>query len=124
VSVDPNGRDLVLTRNQSSNPVLVRVPVSGGKEENVLIESGHFIAPVATGARAIDHGGKILIAISPSDSWFYRVVILDPASGHVTPIKINYAGDTLCANWAADGRILSVGLPLKSHVWQFRPAAK
>jgi hypothetical protein len=66
----------------------------------------------------------MLVNVSPADSWFYRVAVLDLAAGHITPIPIIYSGDTLTANWTADGQVLSVGLPLTSHIWRFRSSAQ
>lgn len=124
VSVNPNGRNLVIIQNVFSNPVLTRVFLDGSKGEDIHLRSGQWIAPVPTGARAINREGKMLITVSPPDSWFYRVAVLDLETGEITPIKVSYAGDTLSCNWTADGRVISVGLPLKSHVWRFRPASK
>ena len=124
VTVNPNGRELVLTKGQTANPLLVRVPATGGKAEEIRVESGLSLAPVATGARAMRKDGKILISVSPTDSWFYRVAVLDPTTGRVAPVNVTYTGDTISANWAADGRVISVGLPLKGHVWRFRRAAE
>jgi hypothetical protein len=42
----------------------------------------------------------------------------------ITPIPVTYSGDTLSGNWTADGQVLSVGLPLKSHIWRFRRSAR
>jgi hypothetical protein len=122
VTVDPNGRELILTQSQGSNPVLVKVPAAGGKPEELLLESGRWIAPVPTGARALTRDGKMLVSVSPADSWFYRVGVLNVATGRFTPVKVTYTGDTLSGNWTADGRVVSVGLPLKSHMWRFRRA--
>jgi len=124
VSVNPTGQDLVITRGVTSNPLLIRFSIQSGKSEDVHLENGRSLAPVPTGARAINRQGKMLITISPSDSWFYRVAVLDLPTGHITPIEVNYAGDTLSSNWTADGRVISVGLPLRSHIWRFRPADK
>ncbi len=77
------------------------------------------LAPVPIGQSAVAKNGKILIPVSPRDSWFYRLAILDPASGRVTGIPITYTGDTINGDWAGDGRILAVGLPLKGHIWRF-----
>jgi hypothetical protein len=120
VTVNPDGRELVLTVQQCSNPVLVRAPATGGKAEEIRMEKGVSLAPVATGAHAMNKDGKILITVSPTDSWFYRVAMLDPATGQITPIKVAYSGDTISANWTADGRVMAVGLPLRGHVWRFR----
>lgn len=124
VSVTPDGRELILTLGLTSNPTLTRVPASGGKVAKVPVEAGQFIAPVPVGSGAISKDGKMLISISPSDSWFYRVVVLDLATGRITPIRVAYAGDTISAGWTADGQVMSVGLLLKSHLWRFRSAAK
>ena len=124
VTVDPNGRELILTQNEASSPTLVKVPVVGGTVEKVHLENGQWMAPVPSGARAPTRDRKMLISVSPLDSWFYRVVVLDLATGHIAPIKVTYPGDTLSGNWTADGRVISVGLSLKSHVWRFRPAAR
>ena len=123
VTVDPNGREFIVTQDLLSVPHLVRVPLGDGKPEEFPLPEGQLIAPVPTGARALNRDGKMLITISPVDSWFFRVAVLDLATGHVTPIDVNYIGDTISGNWTADGRITSVGLPLKSHIWRFKRAS-
>jgi hypothetical protein len=40
VTVDPNGRELILTQSQGSNPVLVKVSVAGGKREMLHVQNG------------------------------------------------------------------------------------
>lgn len=124
VSADPNGKDLVTTKNVFSNPILSRVVIDGGKIEEVHLAKGQEMAPVPTGARSINRQGKMLVNTSPSNSWFYRVAVLDLGTGQITPIKVSFAGDTLSGNWTSDGRVISVGLPLKSRVWRFQPASK
>jgi eukaryotic-like serine/threonine-protein kinase len=123
VSADPNGKFLVIMQNVQSKPVLIRVSTGTGKTEQIHLEAGRSLASVPAGARAINRQGKMLITISPPDSWFYRVAVLDLGTGKVTPVKVDYAGDTLSGNWTADGRVISVGLPLRSHIWRFRPAS-
>jgi Tol biopolymer transport system component len=124
VTVSPDGRTLVLTRNQESNPTFVSVDSDGSNAKMIHIENSQSIAPVSVGARSLNRDGKMLINVSPRDSWFYRLVVLDLATGHVTPMKVTYSGDTISGNWTADGHVLSVGLPLRSHIWRFRRSAK
>jgi Tol biopolymer transport system component len=119
VAVDPNGRDLVIKLDEGSGGRLFRVPVSGGTRQEILLSGDWSLAPVALGRSAIAKDGKILIPISPQDSWFFRLAILDPASGRVTRIPVTYTGDTINGDWFSDGRVLAVGLPLKSHIWRF-----
>lgn len=120
VSADPNGRDLIVTLNERSGARLVRVPVSKGTPQEIPVEKSLLLAPVALGSHAVAKDGKILIPISPPDSWFYRLVILDPATGHAMKVPVSYTGDTIVGNWTSDGRITAIGLPLRSHVWRFR----
>ena len=124
VSVTPDGRELILTLGVTSNPTLTSVPTAGGKAEKVPVEAGQLIAPVPVASGAISKEGKMLISVSPSDSWFYRVAVLDLGTGRITPIRVAYAGDTISASWTADGHVMSVGLLLRSHLWRFRSAAK
>ena len=95
VGVDPNGRDLVLTKNVITNPSLTRVLLDGTKTQDAHLDKNQSMAPVPTGAHAINRQGKMLNTVSPSDSWFYRVAVLDLGTGQINPIKVTYPGDTL-----------------------------
>jgi hypothetical protein len=102
----------------------VSVSPDGGGRKEIHLDNSQSLAPVSVGSRALNPDGKMLINISPSDSWFYRVAVLDLATGRITPIPVTYPGDTMSANWTTDGRVLSVGLPLRSHIWRFRRSAR
>lgn len=121
VAVFPDGEHLLVTRNQWASPTVVKVSLDG-REQPFQLDPAWSIAPVPLGTAAVDAKGRVLIAISPPNSWFFRTSVVDPATGRVTPINLPYAGDTLTANWTGDGHILSVGLPLRSHLWRFRAA--
>jgi dipeptidyl aminopeptidase/acylaminoacyl peptidase len=119
-----DGRILILTEDQESRPSFVSVSADGGGTKEIHLDSSQSLAPVSVGSRALNPDGKMLINISPSDSWFYRVAVLDLATGRIKSIPVTYPGDTMSANWTTDGRVLSVGLPLRSHIWRFRMVAK
>ena len=120
VTVSSDGRTLILTQNVRSNPRFMSVPSEGGGEKEIHLESGQSLAPVPIGSRALSRDGRLLINLSPPNSWFYRVAVLNLATGHITPTPVTYQGDTMSGNWTADGQVLAVGLPLKSHIWRFR----
>ncbi len=120
VTVSPDGRTLILTQSVRSNPRFMSVPPEGGSEKEIHLESGQSLAPVPIGSRALSQDGRLLINVSPPNSWFYRVAVLNLATGHITPIPVTYQGDTVSGNWTADGQVVAVGLPLKSHIWRFR----
>jgi len=120
VAVDPNGRDLVIKQDETSGGVLFRASASGGQSQEISLPSDWSLAPMPIGQSAIAKDGKILIPVSPKDSWFYRLAILDPVRGQASVIPVIYSGDTVNGGWASDGRVLAAGLPLKSHVWRFK----
>ena len=119
MTANPNGQELIVMGEQTSSPFLTRVATAGGEAKKIQIESGFSLSPVPLGSRGMSQDGKLLVTISPTDSWFYRVAVLDPATGRITPVKVTYPGDTISANWGEDGRILAVGLPLKGRIWRF-----
>jgi eukaryotic-like serine/threonine-protein kinase len=124
VAVSPDGKTLILTQNQESNPTFVSISLAGGNSKEIHVDGGQSIAPVSAGSRALSRDGRMLVNVSPADSWFYRVAVLDIATGNITSIPVTYSGDTLTANWTADGQVLSVGLPLRSQIWRFRPSTQ
>ena len=129
VTVSPDGKTLVVTQNQTSNPSFVDVSLAGlglgaSSTRPIHINGGYSVAPVSIGSRALSRDGKLLINVSPPDSWFYRIAVLDLATSRVMPVPVTYAGDTMTGNWTPDGQVLSVGLPLSSHIWRFRGSSR
>lgn len=115
----------MVTQNQASSPTFVDVSLAASglgaaSPRPIHINAGYSMAPVSIGSRALSRDGKLLINVSPPDSWFYRIAVLDLATGHVMPVPVTYAGDAMTGNWTPDGQVLSVGLPLSSHTWRFR----
>ena len=47
--------------------------------------------------------------------------LLDPATGTVTRIPVQFQGDIDLCGWSSDGRVLCMGLPFEAHLWRFRP---
>jgi DNA-binding winged helix-turn-helix (wHTH) protein/Tol biopolymer transport system component len=120
VAADPNGRDLIVILFEQERVRLERVPLSGGPvkpipvRNNVLIQN--YLAP-----GALNKDGKLLVGVTPRDSWYYGPGILDLASGKLTPIPLDYKGDVYAHGWTSDGHILAAGAPFISHIWRFRP---
>lgn len=124
IAVDPNGRDLVVKLDGGSGDRLFRVSTSGGSLQEIRVPPDYSLAPVSIGQSAVAKNGDILIPVSPADSWFYRLALLDPNRGRASIVRVTYEGDTIAGNWASDGRILAAGLPLKSQIWRFATVAK
>jgi eukaryotic-like serine/threonine-protein kinase len=121
VAPDPNGRDLVVTVIEGSAAHLYRKSLAGGELQGIQLQGNPRLAPVPIGNRAIGRDGRILVTITTPDFWFFEAAVVDPRSGRFTRIPLSYTGDAIGSNWASDGRILSAGFPLDSHIWRFRP---
>jgi len=121
VAVDPNGRDLIVNLIGNTGMRLVRVPIPGGPEQDIHVQGDLPIDPVPLGGNGVHKDGRILVGVQPRDSWFFSLTILDPATGKLTRVPLNYIGDLWLSAWGGDGRILAMGEPMRAHVWRFRP---
>jgi len=120
VAVDPRGRDLLITLSETAGIRLIRMPISGGSEQVVPLPGDLRMAPVALSGNAIGRDGRIAVRVAPIDSWFWPVVIFDPATGRVQRIPGDQA-DMLSPVWANDGRLVTVAQSAQGSLWRFRP---
>jgi hypothetical protein len=109
--------------NEKEGIRLSRVPVSGGTAQPIPFQSALLLTPVAIGPTAIAKDGRVVLSVTTPDSWFYGEGVLDPRSGKLDRIPMNFTGDLLAPGWLDDGRVLTSGWPLKATLWRFRPAA-
>ena len=73
--------------------------------------------PLVVPARS---GGRLLLCVSSGESWYWKVAVLDPATGTVKVLPVRYDGDLYGLRWAADGSITATGSPLRTELWRFR----
>jgi eukaryotic-like serine/threonine-protein kinase len=121
VAVDPNGRYLIVNLNEQEHVRLERVPFGGSPAQIIQVRSDLPISPIALGSNAINKDGRLLVSVAPSDSWFFRLAILDLTTGKLTRVPLNYLGDIMTPGWASDGSILASAYPMRAHIWRFRP---
>lgn len=119
MAVDPNGRTLVIKLDGATGGRLFRVSTAGGPVEEIPVPREWSLAPVSIGQSAVAKDGRILIPVSPADSWFYRLAQVDAHGGQGSVIPVSYSGDTIAGGWTSDGRIVAAGLPLKGQIWHF-----
>lgn len=68
--------------------------------------------------------GRLAVLVNAPDSYFNIPAVLDPASGKLEPIRLDYAGDLFNPSWTSDGKLLATDVPWQSALWRFRPTAK
>jgi hypothetical protein len=122
VAVHPATGELLVQRFETAGVRLYQVPRPGGPRKEVKVRPGPLrLAPSPIGARALDKEGRVLVASTSKDSWFWRPAVLDPAAGTLEPIRVDFEGDIYLANWARDGKVLGVGYTYKSELWRLTP---
>ena len=124
VAADPNGKDLIVQLNEKEGVRLFRVPVSGGAAQPIPIYSPLPLGDTLLSPNAVGRDGRVLLSLNTPDSWFFKAGILDPRSGKLAEIPLNFSGDLIAPGWLNDGRILSSGWPLRSTLWCFHPEEK
>ena len=124
VTPDPNGRDLIIKLNEPAAARLIRVPVEGGKEVTIPTHSeGYRLlgASIPVSATAAARDGRILVTLTSTDSWFLQSGVLNPASGDLTRIPLDFTGDVSSSGWSRDGQVLALSEILRANIWSFQP---
>lgn len=73
---------------------------------------------------SIDANGRLLVSLSPVDSWFNPIGILDTVTGRITRVPGDPLSDHHSAVWTPDGKIISTQAGLRATIWKFRMEGK
>jgi hypothetical protein len=120
IAVDPHGKDLIVSLSDKAGTHLVWISLSGSPGHDVRVQKDLPISPQPLGGNSVRRDGKLLVEVAPKDSWFYSLAMLDPTTGALTTIPVNYTGDIMGSGWASDGRVLAIGFRMRAHIWRFR----
>ncbi|MGH9441556.1 MAG: protein kinase domain-containing protein [Thermoanaerobaculia bacterium] len=123
VAADPSGSTLVVQLNDKTGVHLVRWPLSGGAEVPIAFPPDVRLSTSPIAGNAVGRDGRIVVSILARDGVFSGPAILDPASGTLAKVPVQYEGDILPSSWASDGSLLGMGVGLKSDLWRFRRIA-
>lgn len=89
--------------------------------QSLQVRSDLPISPIPLGPNSLDKNGRLLVSVAPKDSWFFRLAILNLATGKLAQVPLNYTGDIMTPGWARDGRVLTTADPIRARIWRFRP---
>lgn len=121
--LDPHGRYLIVALSEGSGVRLVRVPLDGAPEREIVFESE--LRPAAhntLASNAIGRDGRVLVRATRRDSWYWPTAILDPATGRLEQLWPHVQAD-FYSGWTDDGRAVSIAMTTSSNLWRFTPAA-
>jgi eukaryotic-like serine/threonine-protein kinase len=76
VVADPAGRELVVVRKDSSRILLFRMPVNGGPEQAVPLDSAARVYYMVVSPGTMRGDGRMLLSLNILDSWFNPLALL------------------------------------------------
>src|SRR5713226_5200376 len=119
VTADPSGRGLVISRTETSRIRIFRVPLDVQSEQEIQMENSLTMIPHVLSPNALNSDGRLLVPLSPRDSWFNHPVIVDTASGRVTRIPSDNLSDYQSMAWLPDGQVLALQIGVRAKIWKF-----
>ena len=125
--VDLAGHSLIVVRGESSHIRMFHVPLDGTPEREIPLD--HSLPLYGThggffSSGSLDAKGRLLVALSPLDSWFNALGILDTDTGHIVRVPADSSSDHHSGVWTPDGRILFTQVPARATIWKFQPLDK
>jgi len=121
VTMNPSGRQLVISVSESSKFRLFRMPIEGGSEQEIVTDGSIPLMGFSLSPNALNADGRLLQPLSPLDSWFNPPSLLDTATGRITRIASDDVSDYHSMAWLPDGRIMALHIGLRSTLWKFQP---
>ena len=115
---------LIVSVNEASGVKLYRLPLSGAAEESVLFVGALRLAPIPLSGGAVGPDGRIAVTITPADSWFRGIGILDPITATLERVNVSFDGDVQSPAWGRDGSLLAMGVSMRASLWRFQGQGK
>jgi WD40 repeat protein len=120
VIADPSGRNLVISRVETSKMRLFRVALDGKPEQEIPVDDSVPLFPQALSPNALRSDGRLLSPLAPRDSWFNPPGIIDTANGHITRIPSDNTSDHNSMAWLPDGQVMVLQIGLRATIWKFK----
>ena len=120
-AVDRSG-GLIVVRGAASRLRLFQVPLDGGPEREIPLDRSVPIYATHAGffsSESIDAKGRLLLSLSPLDSWFNTLGILDTNNGSIVRVPTDTLSDHHCGVWTADGGVLYTEVRMRATLWKF-----
>ncbi len=124
VVVDPSGLRLIVQVQSSSQVHRFSVPLDGGPEREIPIDTSVAVAPLQLSPNALRADGKLLAPLLPRDSWFNPPAIIDTVTGRITRIPSDTLSDYQSIGWTPDGEVMALKIGLRATLWKFQPEAR
>jgi len=122
VSADTGGRDLIVSLRDKDAIRLERLPVAGGDPQVIALHGDFSIPGTQLTSSMVGPGGQIAVSVASPAEWAWRLGLIDPGTGRVSLVPIDFDGETLAPVWTRDGHLVAMGSLMGLNLWRFHPA--
>jgi serine/threonine protein kinase len=123
-ALNPDGEFLLAICPGSDGPCVRRIPTNGGPQSDIPVRGQRRLHHLPIAGNAIGADGRALVLTMSSDSYFNVIALLDPQTGQLEPIDLDYDGDLFAPTYGSNDTVLAVGRPFHSEIWRFRSAVE
>ncbi|MFO0880584.1 MAG: serine/threonine-protein kinase [Gemmataceae bacterium] len=124
VAVYPETGELLIQQVHRGGVRLSRLGNDGQPVKEIPVKSGTFrILPMPIPSGAINQEGKILVATTTRDSFYWGAGVLTP-DGMIEPVATSYDGDIYPAGWCRGNQVLAMGYSLRTELWRLTPTPR
>jgi len=123
--IDPSGRDMIVVRGESSHIRFFRISLDGREEREIPLDRSIPVYPIHAGqfsSGSMDAKGRLLVSLSPLDSWFNGLGVLDTGTGRIDRLPVDRSSDHHSGAWTPDGGIVYSEVRMRAAMWKFLPA--
>lgn len=97
---------------------LIHVPLDGGPEREIPRAAVHRPA-FQIGPNAVGKDGRVVMPLGTS-TWYWPPGVIDPRTGEITRIALDYTTDIHGLAWMPDGKVMALGLDFRAKMWKFQ----
>jgi hypothetical protein len=119
-SVASGEGELIVKLNGQDGFHLARLPWDGGPATRIPVPAGAALTDPSLSPSAVAPDGRILVQVNEPHVWFYRMAAVDPHTGRLDLIPVDYDGDVWYPGWTPDGKIIGVGMQYSAGLWRVR----
>jgi hypothetical protein len=124
VVADPSGSRLIVKMQESSQQHRFSVPLDGGPEREIPLDSSFSVGPLAMSPNALHTDGRLLTSLLLRDSWFNPPAMIDTITGRIKRIPSDNLNDYQSVGWTPDGQVMALKIGLRATLWEFQPVSR
>jgi hypothetical protein len=111
----------VITTLERAKVRMFRFPLDGGMEKEITTDGS---VPMTGLVGNLNAEGRLLVGLSPLDSWFFVPGVVDINTGRITRLPTDEMSSTNSLSWTADGQIVEIRQRFRSALWRFQAVGK